>query len=59
MKALSVILGIVGILMLLVAVLGRFKGDPGIVVGVQVTNIILVANTMLLLAVLVKLFEKK
>jgi len=59
MKALSAILSIVGILILLVAVFGRFKGDPGMVVGVQVMNMILVANTVLLLAVLVKLFEKK
>lgn len=57
-NVLYVLLGL-GILLLLVAVVGRFVGNPGLVKGFKVVNVILVANTMFLLAILAKLFEKK
>lgn len=59
MKVVSIILVIVGVLILVGAAIGRFTGDQGLIVGFKVMNVVIVANTVLLSAVLVKLFEKK
>ena len=59
MKALSVILVIIGLLLVVGAVLGKLIGDPITFVGRNVINILIFANTALLLAIVVKLFEKK
>jgi hypothetical protein len=50
---------VVGLLLLFVALVGRFSGNPGLVKGLRIMNVIICANTMLLLAILVKLLEKK
>jgi len=59
MKILFNILVVVGLFLLISAVLGRFMGNRGVVVGLRLINIVLLANTTLLLAIVVKLFEKK
>lgn len=59
MKVIGNILVIVGILALIGAVGGHFIGRPQIVMGFKVMNIILIANSVLLIAILLKLSEKK
>ncbi len=59
MKALGNILVIGGLLLLLGAVLGRFIGDPRKFLGIYVASLMLLSNTAFLLAILVKLPEKK
>ena len=58
MKILFNILVVLSLFLLLGAALGRFVGRPQIMIGLRVANLILVANTTLLLAIIVKLFEK-
>jgi hypothetical protein len=59
MKKIGLILVSAGVLLLILAIGGKFVGKPGIVLGFKVMNIILLANTVLLLALVAKTFEKK
>lgn len=59
MKMLCRILLAVGLFLLVSAACGRFIGNRGVVVGLRLINAVLLANTALLLAVIIKLFEKK
>jgi len=59
MKILFRVLVIVGLFLLASAAFGRFMGNRGVVVGLKLINAILLANTALLLAIIVKTFEKK
>lgn len=58
MKILFNILVAGGLLLLVGGVVGKFVGRPQILVGLKVMNFVLLANTAILLAILVKLFEK-
>ena len=58
MKAISNVLAIVGIVLAIYAVVGRFVGTPTISLGIaffRTTTVLLVSNTLLLLAILLKL----
>lgn len=59
MKAVANILMVAGLLLLLFALVGRFLGHPGFILGIKVISVIIVANTLLMLAVLAKVSEKK
>ncbi|MCX5706884.1 MAG: hypothetical protein NTW13_04415 [Candidatus Omnitrophica bacterium] len=59
MKALFTILITIGFLFLAAAILGRFFCQPRILWGVRVISAIVLANTSFLLAIIVKLSEKK
>ena len=59
MRILFNVLVVAGGLLLLGAVAGRFMGHPNVVVGLKVMNVVLLANTVLLLAIIIKLSEKK
>ncbi len=59
MKVLMYILIVIGLLLLLGAVVGRLIGDPNALLGRSVRNLMVDADTVFLLAILVKLFEKK
>ena len=59
MRILFNVLVVVGLFLLVSAALGRFVGNRGVVVGLRVINVVLIANTTILLAILVKLSERK
>lgn len=59
MKAAAKILTILGLLTIVLAVLGRFLGQPGFVLGIRIISVITIANTLFILAILTKLSEKK
>lgn len=59
MKSLTYVLIAVGFLLLVIAVVGRFVGQPHIVMGVAPKTVIEVANSAFAIAILSKLFEKK
>jgi len=59
MKKLVNLLVVIGILLLVLAMGGKFIGKPGIVMGFKVMNIIVLANSALLLALIAKTAEKK
>lgn len=59
MKKIANILVIIGIALLVLAIGGKFIGKPGIVMGYKVMNIIVLANSALLLALIAKISEKK
>jgi hypothetical protein len=58
-KILTNTLAVLGLIVLLVAIGGRLIGNPSLVYGLRVINVIIVANTLLLLAVLNKLILEK
>ena len=59
MKKIGNLLVALGVLLLVLAIGGKFVGKPGVVIGFKVMNIIMLANTALLFAVLVKVSGKK
>jgi hypothetical protein len=64
MKVISVLLAVVGVLLAIVALVGRFHSDScvfGTVVegGISAGSIMLGANTFFVLAVLARLMQKK
>jgi uncharacterized membrane protein len=59
MKMLPNILAVIGLLLLLVTLVGKFAGNPNTVMHYKLTSIVLLANTAFLLAILAKLSEKK
>ena len=59
MKWLSNSLAIIGLVILAFATIGRFSGNPGAVIGMKIMSLMLLANTMFLLAILVKDLGKK
>lgn len=58
MKIIPKVLIGIGILMLIVAVAGIFSANPSRVFHIKITTVVLGADTLLLLAILAKLFEK-
>jgi|GEM_PF-6414716 len=54
MKGLANILVLVGVLLLIAAVVGRVVGNPRLLIGLKVMNVVLVANTCLVLALVLK-----
>ncbi len=59
MKALSSILTVIGVLLLVIVALGRFRDDPYTAFKIRIATILVAANTAFILAVLTKLSEKK
>ncbi|MCX5700569.1 MAG: hypothetical protein NTZ63_03420 [Candidatus Omnitrophica bacterium] len=59
MKKLPMVLLGAGVILLVGAVVGRFVGNPRTFMGVKILTTITLANTVLLLAIAAKLFEKK
>lgn len=59
MKVLEKILVLIGLGILLLAALGKIFGRPQSAVGIKIISLIIVANTVFLLAILAKLCEKK
>ncbi|MDD2689916.1 MAG: hypothetical protein PHT41_07195 [Candidatus Omnitrophica bacterium] len=59
MKVVAKILTILGLLTLVFALLGRFLGQPGFVLGIRIISVITIANTLFMMAILIKLSEKK
>jgi len=59
MKQLPNVLLAIGVILLLLAAVGRFVGNPYRVLDLKVVTMILLGNTAVLLAVAAKLFEKK
>jgi len=57
MKMLANVLVVIGVISLAVAVFGRFYGEPTIQ-GYQAVNVMIAANSVLLLAVICKLTAK-
>ena len=58
MKGLSNTLLVIGVLICALAAIGRFYGNPGLVMGFRTMNLLLLANTLFLLAIIVKDFKK-
>lgn len=59
MKMLSNILVVIGLVLLVIAVVGKFIGDPHMVIHMRLVTVIVVANTALLLAIITRCTEKK
>jgi hypothetical protein len=59
MKVMPNVLTGIGIVMLVVAVAGIFSANPSRVDHIKVTTVVLGADTLFLLAILAKLFDKK
>jgi hypothetical protein len=59
MKIITNILIILGVLLLIIAGLGKFLGRPHLAQGVRLISLIILANTAFLIAILIKLTEKK
>jgi len=62
MKVLSCFIGVIGILLVIYAVVGRFVGDPsvlGFVFPLETKTVVLGANTLLLIAIFMNLCSKK
>ncbi|MBN1913437.1 MAG: hypothetical protein JW788_03460 [Candidatus Omnitrophica bacterium] len=59
MKKIPELLATLGIILLLLALVGRFLGNPARVAYIRITTVVLFANTAFLLAILSKLLEKK
>ena len=58
-KVIGNLLAVVGLALLAGAVAGQYVNDPGRAFGFKSINVIILANTALLLAVLAKLSDKK
>jgi hypothetical protein len=59
MKVLEKIFLTLGICLVCVAVINKFFVRPHLILGVKLMSLILLANVCLLLAILIKLYEKK
>ncbi|MFH1478726.1 MAG: hypothetical protein ABIG92_02995 [Candidatus Omnitrophota bacterium] len=59
MKKLPNILLAIGIILFALAIVGKFTGNPVRVLHYKIVSMIAVSNTILLLAIAAKLFEKK
>jgi len=59
MKNMPYLLAAIAAVVLILAALGKLIGDPHVAFGFAVQNVVLAANTLLSLAILCKLFEKK
>lgn len=60
MEKLAKIFIAVGFLILVVAAISRFMiGRPYVLLGIKTLSLIVIANTLFLMAILVKLFGKK
>ena len=54
MKGLFYALIVIGVLICGFAVIGRFSGNPGSVIGIKTMNLLLLANTLFLFAIILK-----
>jgi hypothetical protein len=59
MKKVPVIVALVGLVLVVISLVGKYHGIPGYFMGVRTMNILSYANTVLLLAIFLKLIEKK
>jgi hypothetical protein len=59
MKILSGIFAVIGVLLLIIVIIGKLVGHPGIFLGVRLLSLLVLSNTAFLSAILIKIFEKK
>jgi hypothetical protein len=59
MKKLAGILIILGLVFVITAIIGRYVGSPYNVLGFMPFEFVIFASALFLLAILIKLFEKK
>lgn len=60
MEKLAKVFVAAGFLILVVAAISRFAiGRPYVLLGIKTLSLIVISNTLFLLAILIKIFEKK
>ena len=60
MEKLAKVFIIVGLLILIMAVISRFTiGRPYVLLGIKTLSLIVISNTLFVLAILIKVFNKK
>jgi hypothetical protein len=60
MEKLAKIFMVIGLLILVIAGISRFMiGRPYVLLGIKTLSLIVIANTLFLMAILVKIFNKK